>query len=112
MCYMLLYMEILYAHLRAGHNLKNMSRCNIFYSQSTDKIFVFGLFALAETDSDTDLDSKTNGYIVPCRTFHIAQTRIRIPTPYFCIGQEFESEYVPVSESGIVFKPFKNVLQS
>ena len=29
-----------------------------------------------------------------------AQTRIWIPTPYFCVGQESESESVPVSESG------------
>ena len=28
------------------------------------------------------------GYIVLCRTFHIAWTWARIPTPYFCVGQE------------------------
>ena len=33
---------------------------------------------------------------------HIAQTLTRIPTPYFCTGQESES--VPVSKSGNVFK--------
>ena len=38
---------------------------------------------LTETDSDTDwgLDSKPDGYIVLCRTFHIAQTQTHIPTP-------------------------------
>ena len=35
--------------------------------------------------------------------FHIAQTRTRIPTPYFCIVKESES--VSVSESGSVVKP-------
>ena len=32
---------------------------------------------------------------------HIAQTRTRIPTPYFCKGQERESESLPgdVNES-------------
>ena len=34
---------------------------------------------------------------------HIAQTRTRIPTPYFCMGQESEIE--SVSESGNVIKP-------
>ena len=60
--------------------------------------------SFVETDSETDLetDSKPRGYIVLCRTFHIAQTRTQIPTLYFCIGQESESESVPVSESGNV----------
>ena len=34
--------------------------------------------------NDSDSDSKPNGYIVLCRTFHIAQTGTQIPTPYFC----------------------------
>ena len=36
---------------------------------------------------------------------HIAQTQTRIPTPYFCIGQESESESVPESVSGNVNEP-------
>ena len=31
------------------------------------------------------------------------RTRTRIPTPYFCTGQEYES--MPIFESGNVFKP-------
>ena len=31
---------------------------------------------------------------------HIAQTQI--PNPYFCVGQESESKFVPESESGVV----------
>ena len=54
-------------------------------------------------ERDSGRDSKPNDYIVLCRTFHIAQTWTRIPTPYFCIGQESGSE--SVSESGNVFKP-------
>ena len=38
------------------------------------------------------------------------QTPTRIPTPYFCIGQAPESESVPVSESGNVFKPLYSVI--
>ena len=41
---------------------------------------------------DTRTDSK--GYIARClkkTRVHIAQTRTRIPTPYFCIGQESKS---------------------
>ena len=36
---------------------------------------------------------------------HVTQTRTRIPTPYFCIEQESESESLPVSESGNVNEP-------
>ena len=43
-----------------------------------------GLFTLAEMESE--IDSKPNGYIVVCRTFHIAQTQTRIPSSYFYIG--------------------------
>ena len=35
---------------------------------------------------------------------HIAQTRTRIPTLFFCIGQESESVPVSVSEYGSVIK--------
>ena len=58
-----------------------------------------GSFTLTETDSGTDSDSdfKPDGYIVLCRTFHIAQTHTWISTPYFCTGQESKSESVPVS---------------
>ena len=67
----------------------------------------YGIFTLMETDWDTnsDLDSKPDGYIVLCRKFHIAQTRTRIPTLYFCTGQESESDSVPESVSGNVNEP-------
>ena len=47
-----------------------------------------GLFTLTETDSGADSvsDSKPDGNIVLCRTFHFAQTWTRIPTIYFCVG--------------------------
>ena len=35
---------------------------------------------------------------------HITQTQTRIPTSYFCVGQESESESVPESISGNVFE--------
>ena len=59
-----------------------------------------GSFTLTETDSgtDSDSDSKPGGYIVLCRTFHIAQTWTLIPTPYFCTGQESESVSGNVNE--------------
>ena len=50
-----------------------------------------------------DLDSKPNGCIVLCRTFHIAQTWTWIPTPYFSTGQE--SEFVPECISGNINEP-------
>ena len=58
-----------------------------------------GSSTLPDSDMDTnsDSDSKPNSYIVLCRTFHIAWTRSRIPTHYFCTGQESESESVPES---------------
>ena len=57
----------------------------------------YGSFTLTETNLDTEseMNSKPDGYIVLCRTFLIAQTRTQIPTRYFRIGQEFESESVP-----------------
>ena len=36
---------------------------------------------------------------------HIAQIQTQIPTPYFCKGQESESEFVPEPVSGNVNKP-------
>ena len=66
----------------------------------------YGFFTLVKTYSETY--SKPNGYIVLCKTFHITKTRTRIPTPYFCIGQESES--VPVSKSGDVFKPLSGIV--
>ena len=66
-----------------------------------------GLFTLPDADMDTDLvsDSKLNGYIVLCRTFHISCTRTQIPTPNFCVGQESYFESVPESVSGNVNEP-------
>ena len=58
-----------------------------------------GSFTLTETDSDSDSDSKPSGYILLHRTFHIAVTQTRIPTPYFCIGQESESVLESVSDN-------------
>ena len=63
-----------------------------------------GLRTLPDTDSgtDSDSDSKPDGYIVLCKTCSHAQTRTRIPTPYYCVEQESES----IPKSGNVFKPF------
>ena len=41
---------------------------------------------------------------------HIAQTSTRIPTPYFCTGQESESESVPESISSNVNEPIEGPL--
>ena len=40
-----------------------------------------GLFTLPDldTDSNSDLESKPNGYVVLCRAFHTGWSRIRIP---------------------------------
>ena len=38
---------------------------------------------------------------------HVHITQTRIPTPYFCMGQESESEFVPESISGIVNEPLQ-----
>ena len=67
----------------------------------------YGSFTLTETDSNTDLDSdsKPNGYIVLYRTFHIVWTRTEIPTPYFCVGQVLESEFIPESVFSNVNEP-------
>ena len=70
----------------------------------------YGSFTLTETDwgMDSDSDSKPDGYIVLCRTFHIAQTWTSIPTPYFCIGQESESESVLESISDNINEPLNS----
>ena len=62
-----------------------------------------GSFTMTETDSDSD--SKPDAYIALHRTFHIAQTRTPIPTPYFFTGQGSESESVPESVSDNVNEP-------
>ena len=49
-------------------------------------------------------------YYVLCRTFHIAQTQTRIPTPYFCMGRESES--VSESVSGNVKEPLLKIFPS
>ena len=59
----------------------------------------------SDTDTNSDSDSKPNGYIALCRTFHIAQNQTLIPTPYLCLGQESEFEAVPQSISGNVIEP-------
>ena len=66
-----------------------------------------GSFTMTETDSDSDSDSdsKPDAYIALHRTFHIAQTRTPIPTPYFFTGQGSESESVPESVSDNVNEP-------
>ena len=71
---------------------------------------MYGSFALPNSDRDTDSDwdPKPNGCIVLCTTFHIAWTGTWIPTPYFCVGQESESESIPESVSGSVNEPLNN----
>ena len=46
----------------------------------------YGSFTLTEKDSGmySIVDTKPDGYIVLCRTFHTAQISTWIPTPYFC----------------------------
>ena len=58
-----------------------------------------------DSGTDLDLDFKPDGYIVLCRKFYIVQTWTRIPTSYFSIGQESESDSVPDSVSGNVNEP-------
>ena len=60
------------------------------------------LFTLSKTDLDSD--SKPDGCIVLSRICsHCTWTRI--PTPYFCVGQESESELVPGSVIGDMNEP-------
>ena len=61
---------------------------------------------------DFDSNSKDDGYIVLCKNVHVARTLTRIPTPYFCIIQESESESVPVSESGNVISHYAKTLKT
>ena len=60
-----------------------------------------------DSSTDSDSDSKPDGYIVLHRIIHIAQRQTQIPTSYFCTGQESGSESVPVSESGNVNEPLE-----
>ena len=55
---------------------------------------------------DSDTDSKHDGYIVLCRT--CSHGRDLDLDPYFCVGQESESESesVPESVSGNVNEPY------
>ena len=59
-----------------------MVRRNItLYPLRLDLIFAdsFGLFLLldSDTDSNSNLDCKPNGYIVTCGTFHIAPSPVQ-----------------------------------
>ena len=63
-------------------------------------------FTLPKTDLSTDSDSKLDGYIVLCRTFHIAQTWTQTFTPCFCVGQASESI------SGNVNEPLQEALHT
>ena len=42
------------------------------------------------------------------KLFPLHRLTTQIPTPYLFVGQESESESVPVSESGNVNEPFKD----
>ena len=74
----------------------------------------YGSFTLTETDSDTesDSDSKLDGYIVLCRTCSHCTDSDADNTPYFYVGQEFESESIPRSVSGNVNEPLHNAIVS
>ena len=43
---------------------------------------------------------------------HIAETQTRIHFPYFCVGQESESESIPESVPGNVNEPQDRALRS
>ena len=76
-----------------------------FYHLFTSFLSVtYGLFTLPETDSGTDLDSgsKPHCYIVQCRTCSHCTDSDLDSAPYFCTGQESESESVPESVSSNV----------
>ena len=61
----------------------------------------YGSFTLMETDSDSD--SKPDGYIVLCRTFSHCTDPDHYS--YFCLGQESKFESVSESVSGNVNEP-------
>ena len=70
-----------------------------------------------ETDSgkDSALDSKPMATLYYAEHVHIAQTLIRIPIPYFCVGQESESESISESISrnineSLLYLPFSSRL--
>ena len=70
----------------------------------------YGSWTLLETDlgTDSNSDSKPKRYIVACRACCSLCTHSNSNlTPYFCIGQEYASESVPVSESSFVSKPLE-----
>ena len=74
----------------AQGRVRSVARCNERQADAFRLGAAYSSFTLTETDSGTDsnLDSKPDGYIVLCRIFHIAETWTRIPTTYFCVGQE------------------------
>ena len=72
-------------------------------------IVFYGLFTLPNSDSDSNWH--LNGYIVLCRTFHIAWSQIQIPIPTTGMGLESKSGSVNVKKP-LGFKKFNvwNVL--
>ena len=52
-----------------------------FCSTMPKHVLWFTVFTLPDLDSDSNSDSKPNGYFVICKTFHIAWSRIQIPIP-------------------------------
>ena len=56
----------------------------------------YGSFTLPKTNSGTDRIQIPNlmATLYHAETVHIAWTQTRIPTPYFFLGQESESESV------------------
>ena len=74
------------------------------------KTVSYGSFTLTETDSgtDSDLDSKPDGYIVLCRTCSHCTDSDSDLYFYFCIGQESRSKSVFDSVSDNVNEPFNN----
>ena len=74
-----------------GKTVKPVVSTNLFYLYNGSSItaertlnlrtsgLVYGLFTLPDLDSDSD--SKPNGYIAPCRSFHTAQGQVQILIP-------------------------------
>ena len=87
------------ASLNAAATLSVTVKRVMGYKISNCRYSINGSFTLTKTDLDTNKnsDSKPDGYIGLYRIFHIVQTQTRIPTPYFCTGQESELESVPES---------------